>query len=126
MTGLSGLLPYIFGGGGLVGLAAVAGTLFLSRSQRDLNLANAAGRLVDASDVLSTNLQEDLAAARSELRGARGQITTLSDQIAELNRTVGSTEVRVVRAEAERDAARAELEVLRAQLGGRRQGDGER
>jgi hypothetical protein len=37
--------------------------------QRDLNLANAAGRLVDASDVLATNLQEDLAAARAELAG---------------------------------------------------------
>jgi septal ring factor EnvC (AmiA/AmiB activator) len=118
-----GFLPVLIGGGGLAGIAAVIGTLFLSRSQRDLNLANAAGRLVDASDVLATNLQEDLAAARAELAGARAQISALSDQIAELNRTVGTTEVRVLRAEAERDACHAEIRALRAQLGGRREGD---
>jgi septal ring factor EnvC (AmiA/AmiB activator) len=118
-----GVLPVLIGGGGLAGIAAVIGTLFLSRSQRDLNLANAAGRLVDASDVLATNLQEDLAAARAELAGARAEITALSHQIAELNQTVGTTEVRVLRAEAERDACHAEIRALRAQLGGRREGD---
>jgi chromosome segregation ATPase len=111
-----GLLPVLIGGGGLAGIAAVIGTLFLSRSQRDLNLANAAGRLVDASDVFATNLQEDLAAARAEL-------TALSQQVTALNRTVGAFEIRVERAEAERDAALREVERLRAQLGGRREGD---
>jgi hypothetical protein len=99
-----GVLPILIGGGGLAGIAAVIGTLFLSRSQRDLNLANAAGRLVDASDVLATNLQEDLAAARAELAAARARSPHSATQVTELNRTVGTTEIRVERAEAERDA----------------------
>lgn len=121
-----GVLPILIGGGGIAGIAAIIGTLFLSRSQRDLNLANAAGRLVDASDVFATNLQEDLAAARAELAAARTEITALSTQVTALNRAVGAFEIRVERAEAERDDALREVERLRAQLGGRREGDGER
>jgi predicted dinucleotide-binding enzyme len=116
-------LTFIFGGTGLAGIAAVLGTLFLSRSQRDLNLANAAGRLVDASDVLTTNLQEDLTAARAEVAAARAEIAVLSERVYQLTETIGAAESRAIRAEADRDACLAQLEALRARHGGRRQGD---
>jgi hypothetical protein len=99
---VSGALPIILGGSGLVGLGGLFATFFLLRSQRDVNIADAAGRLVQASSTFTGSLDRRLGELTEEVRALR-------------------VELAIVRRE--RDAARRERDEALAQLGGRRAHD---
>jgi septal ring factor EnvC (AmiA/AmiB activator) len=119
------LLPVVVGGSGLAGLGAVGTALFLLRSQRDNNVADAAKKLVEGSTALATGVNVELASTRDELASARGEIRELGERVTALSAQISEMRELLVHERDLRLKAEDERDQALAQLGGRRDGDHE-